>query len=96
MYLAKRINNYHYKFDNKKLKKQVKYLGATIDYEHSYQAEVKNLLTKMAQSIKCFTKTENAYQKATSCYDYNIQPYYWAPLINIPGTLPENSRRWFQ
>ena len=33
---------------------QVKYLGVTIDNELSYQTEVKNLVSKKAQSIDCF------------------------------------------
>ena len=55
LYLAKRIYRNLYKFETKKIeeKAQVKYQGVTIDIELNYQTEVKNLLSKMAQSIKC-------------------------------------------
>ena len=53
LYLAKRINRNLNKIETKKLEKtQVKYQGVTIDIELNYQTEVKNLLSKMAQSIK--------------------------------------------
>ena len=51
LYLAKRID--HDSRTKNEEKTQTKYLGASIDNELKYQTEVKNLLSKIAQIVKC-------------------------------------------
>ena len=63
LYLAKKINQKPYKFENKKLTRKLKYLGVTIDNELNYQTEVKHMLTKKAQSIKCLYNLRDCLPK---------------------------------